>query len=431
MKHREFAVVASDGWFDGERHVAGPVTLRVANGKIAEIGAGDHARVMAAWGLTVHRGAFLMPGLVDAHVHLFLDGGPTDGPSRSAHMKKSVEELSEAARAGARQALAHGVTLVRDAGDKHGINHLVRDEAHAAGKGLCRVRSGGSGIKRAKRYGAFMAGDVGDDESIRESVSQLAAANDEIKIILTGIIDFDAGGVTDEPQFTLDESRLIVETARRHGRQTFAHCSGEKGLAIAAQAGVGSIEHGFFMDRETLAIMRDNQVAWTPTFSPVHFQWAQPQAVGWSANTIGHLRRILDSHAEHLRLAHAMGVPLLLGTDAGSMGVEHGKALYEEIQRYQEAGLPLAATLQAATASPRQHFGLPAKLAVGAPFEANLLSASPFSQLAALRQPVKTWLAAAHPAPQAASEQVRGDSRAAAGLFGRPPRHPPEPKTHH
>jgi imidazolonepropionase-like amidohydrolase len=393
MKHREFAVVASDGWFDGERHVAGPVTLRVANGKIAEIGAGDHGRVMAVWGLTVHRGAYLIPGLVDAHVHLFLDGGPTDGPTRSAHMKKSVEELTEAARASARQSLAHGVTLVRDAGDKHGINHIVRDEARAFNSGLCRVRSGGSGIKRAKRYGAFMAGDVGDDASICDSVDQLAADNDEIKIILTGIIDFDAGAVTDEPQFTLAEARLVTATAKQCGRKTFAHCSGSKGLHIAANAAVGSIEHGFFMDRETLAIMRDNQIAWTPTFCPVHFQWAQPEAVGWSANTIGHLRRILDSHAEHLRLAHEMGVKLLLGTDAGSMGVEHGKAMFAEIERYLEAGLPLAATLQAATATARAHFGLADKLAVGAPFEANLLAASPFDDLNALRRPVKTWLA--------------------------------------
>ncbi|MBU1362455.1 MAG: amidohydrolase family protein [Gammaproteobacteria bacterium] len=394
MEQPEFAVVASDGWFDGERHVAGPVTLRVANGKIAEIGAGDHGRVMAAWGLAVHRGAFLMPGLVDAHVHLFLDGGPTDGPTRSAHMKKSVEELTAAARASARQSLDHGVTLVRDAGDKHGINHLIRDEARAATNGLCRVRSGGSGIKRAKRYGAFMAGDVGDDDSIRDSVAQLAADNDEIKIILTGIIDFDAGAVTDEPQFTLDEARLITATAKKHGRQTFAHCSGIKGLRIAANATVDAIEHGFFMDRETLAIMRDNQVAWTPTFCPVHFQWAKPEAVGWSTNTIGHLRRIIDSHAEHLRLAHEMGVTLLLGTDAGSMGVEHGKAMFEEIQRYLEAGLPLSAALQAATANNRRHFGLAPTLTVDADFEANLLAASPFLQSSALAQPpLKTWLA--------------------------------------
>lgn len=70
------------------------------------------------------------------------------------------------------------------------------------------------------------------------------------------------------------------------------------------------------------------------------------------------------------------------------MGVEHGKALFEEIERYIEAGLPLAATLQVATASVRTHFGLADNQVVGVPFEGNLLAA-----LNALRQPVKTWLA--------------------------------------
>jgi imidazolonepropionase-like amidohydrolase len=390
----EFALVAANGWFDGERLQPGPVTLTINDGRIASVAAGDHGAALAARGLELVRGGFLMPGLVDAHVHLFLDGGPTDGPTRAAHLKQPAEALTEAARASARQALAHGVTRVRDAGDRHGINHIVRTEARDGSAGLCRVRSGGSGIKRAKRYGGFMARDVADEASIRESVAELAGDNDEIKLILTGIIDFDAGAVTDEPQFTLAEAELVVATARAHGRRTFAHCSGEKGLAIAARAAVGSIEHGFFMNRETLAIMRDRQVAWTPTFCPVHFQWAQPAAVGWSAQTVGHLRRILDAHAEHLALAHAMGVTLLLGTDAGSMGVEHGKALATEIRCYLAAGLPLVAVLQAATATNRRHFGLPATLSVGAPFDAQLLAGSPFDDLDVIGRPERVWLGA-------------------------------------
>jgi imidazolonepropionase-like amidohydrolase len=388
----DFAVCVH-GWFDGERHHAGPASFVVADGVIASVSDGDHCHELAEQGLPVMRGGFLLPGLVDAHVHLFLDGAPTDGPTRSAHMKKPVEELAEAARQSARQSLACGVTVVRDAGDKHGINNQVRAEAHGD-EGLAQVRSGGLGVKRPKRYGAFMAHDVEDDEAIRVSVKRLAADNDEIKLILTGIIDFDAGAVTDEPQFDLDSTRLVVDTARAHGRNTFAHCSGEKGLAIAARAGIGSIEHGFFMNRETLAIMRDQQVAWTPTFCPVHFQWAKPEAVGWSANTVGNLRRILDSHAEHLRLADEMGVTLLMGTDAGSMGVEHGFAMFEEIDRYLEAGLSLERTLMAATATARRHFGhAHAKLERGAPFEAVLLDNSPFDDIRSLRQPRKVWRA--------------------------------------
>ena len=146
------------------------------------------------------------------------------------------------------------------------------------------------------------------------------------------------------------------------------------------------------MDRGTLEVMAENGVAWTPTFCPVHFQWANPEAAGWSPNTVGNLRRILDEHAEHLLLAHELGVTLLLGTDAGSMGVEHGRALFEEIDRYLEAGLPMTATLTAATAAARRHFGCDdPRLAGGAPFDAVLLPASPFEDARALRRPMLVW----------------------------------------
>lgn len=374
-----FALVA-DEWFDGERrHATGPTTFKVVDGRLVGLTEGDHGETLAAQGWPVQRHAFLMPGLVDAHVHLFLDGGPTDSPTRAAHLKQSVDQLTEAARRSARQNLAAGVTLVRDAGDRHGINNRVRDEAKDPVAGLARVRSGGLGVKRAKRYGAFMATDVDDATSIRSSVTQLAQANDEIKLILTGIIDFDAGAVTDEPQFDIPAARLVVETAHACGRKVFAHCSGVKGLDVAVEAGVDAIEHGFFMTREHLLKMRDRGLAWTPTFCPVHFQWAQPDAVGWSANTVGNLRRILDAHAEHVRLADELGVPLLLGTDAGSMGVVHGQALREEADRFQEAGLSVEALLRAATSSARRHFGhAQPRLAVGAPWKAVALGVSPF-----------------------------------------------------
>ena len=386
-----FALVV-DAWFDGECRHDQPTTFLIEGGRIADITAGDQGVDLGRRGVAVTRGGFLLPGLVDAHVHLFLEGGSTDTAARSAHLKQTPEQLLAAARASGRQALAAGVTLVRDAGDRHGINNLLRAEALDPANGLPRVRSGGLGVKRAKRYGAFMAADVEGAESIVSQVTELAATSDEIKLILTGIIDFDAGAVTDEPQFDLEEATLVVDTARECGRKTFAHCSGAKGLMIAARAGVGSIEHGFFMDRETLARMRDSDIAWTPTFCPVHFQWAHPEAAGWSGKTVGKLRGILDAHARQLAAAHEMGVRLLLGTDAGSMGVAHGHALFDEMDRYLEAGLPLAAVLAAATAAARRHFGIATPvLARGAAFDALLLPASPFRDITALRRALRVW----------------------------------------
>ncbi len=387
-----FAIIVT-GWFDGEtNHSPVPTTILVEDGIIADIATGDHGDALAKRGAAVHRGGYLMPGLVDAHVHLFLDGAPTDGKARSEHLKQPLERLTEAARQSARQARAAGVTVVRDAGDRHGINHRIRDEARRNPGTMPVVRSGGLGVKRPKRYGAFMATDVGEDGDIHASVTGLAADNDEIKLILTGIIDFDAGAVTDEPQFSAEDARRVVDAARSCGRNTFAHCSGVKGLTVAAEAGVGSIEHGFFMTREILEIMAAKAIAWTPTFCPVHFQWAHPEAVGWSAPTVANLRRILDDHAHHLVMAHRMGVPLLLGTDAGSMGVEHGAAVIDEIERYVEAGMSLDATLTAATASARRHFGHPHPvLRKGAAFDAVLLAISPFDDIRTLRSPLGVW----------------------------------------
>lgn len=390
---REFAVIVQS-WFDGERrhHKQGPSTFMVREGRVAEIVAGDLGPALAQRGITLERGAFLMPGLVDAHVHLFLDGAVTDQKARSQHLKQPPAQLLQAARASARQSLECGVTLVRDAGDRHGINHRIRDEAAVPGSGLPRVRSGGMGFKRPGRYGAFMAADLADGADLAEAVRVQAASSDEIKLILTGIIDFDAGAVLDEPQFNLEQTRRLVACARAGGRQVFAHCSGAKGLTIAAAAAVGSIEHGFFMSRQHLALMLQNEVAWTPTFSPVHFQWAHPEMAGWSVSTVAHLRRLLDQHARHLTMAAELGVSLLLGTDAGSMGVPHGRAVLGEIERYLEAGLSLAQTLAAATSNARRHFGCEyPTLAAGAPFDALLLAQDPFVQLEALGKPLKVW----------------------------------------
>jgi imidazolonepropionase-like amidohydrolase len=99
-----------------------------------------------------------------------------------------------------------------------------------------------------------------------------------------------------------------------------------------------------------------------------------------------------------------MGVPLLIGTDAGSMGVKHGHALFDEIDRYLEAGLTLETTLNAATAGARHHFGLShTQFKVGAPFDAVLLPASPFMRISALREPLKVWKEGAKPQGSLAS----------------------------
>jgi imidazolonepropionase-like amidohydrolase len=393
MDTPRLAVIA-ERYFDGERLHRFPHTLTVVDGVIESVAEGDFSELLELQGLPVERGDLLLPGLVDAHAHLFLDGASTDLAHRAEHLKRPLAQLTEAARQHARETAAWGVTLVRDAGDRHGINHRLREEALVPGSGMPRVRSAGSALKRPHRYGGFMGIDANAADNLVALVEERARTSDEIKLILTGTIAFDASADEEEPQFSAGEAALVVAAAHRCGRKVMAHCSSPSGLEIAVSAGVDSIEHGFFVDRAMLARMRDRDLAWTPTFCPLHYQWAHPRVARWSAAVIDTMRRILDEHAEHLRIAHELGVRLLVGTDAGSMGVQHGRAVYEEMRHFLDAGLPLEAVLRAATGAPRQHFGEPhPRLVQGGPFEAVLFHSSPFGDPRTLQRPYRVWRA--------------------------------------
>ena len=376
--------IVVDSYFDGStHHPDGPFTLTVQDGCISEIRRGESLRE----GMQLQRAAFLMPGLVEAHSHLFLDGGEHDPTRRAAYLQAPREAMLAVGRQSVRQSLAAGVTLVRDAGDIHGINLLLREEQNDA-QALPMLLCAGRAIRNARRYGSFMAQELTEQTSPEQLVSDLAVHADQIKILMTGIIDFEAGAVLGAPQFTQEQATRIVSAARVHGLRTFAHCSGAQGIDLALAAGIDSIEHGFFVTRAQLQTMADRQVSWVPTFSPVHFQWSRPEIVGWSAQAVGNLERILDSHRRQLDHAYTLGVPVLIGSDAGSMGVPHGSACVEELILMVGAGIALSKLLHSATTLPRRLWACaPADIAPGRGAEFVLFDQSPFDDPRALRRP--------------------------------------------
>jgi hypothetical protein len=187
------------------RAIAKPPRCWCATAAWRRIARGDVATEVAPPGCTVERGAFLMPGLVDAHVHLFLDGAPTDATTRRAPQ----ETARRACRCGAGQR-APGPGLRRHPGARCG--RPARHQPPHPRREPCRRRRllprpfRRAGRQAPEALRRLHGADVEDDAAIRESVAALARDNDEIKLILTGIIDFDAGAVTDEPQFSLDEA---------------------------------------------------------------------------------------------------------------------------------------------------------------------------------------------------------------------------------
>jgi len=342
--------------------------------------------------------ATLLPGLIEAHAHLFLEGGELDLEKRAAYLKKDSAGLLAAAIPRLEKLMRLGVIAVRDAGDKDGVGLALSKRYRALSSQLSTlnselmpyVESPGAAIHHKGRYGSFMGGALEDFASPAACVAaRIAAGADRIKLIPTGIINFKLGAVTTEPQMTVEELRALVAAANAAGRQTFAHASGDAGIERVIESGVDSVEHGFFIRDDQLARMRDRRIAWVPTFAPVQLQVDEAARYGWDATIVGNLQRILDQHAASLAKAHTMGVLIIAGSDAGSVGVAHGTGFYYELELMERAGLPPLAVINAATGVGadrlgfRENFG---RIAPGALSRFIVTRHSPLETVANLRR---------------------------------------------
>jgi imidazolonepropionase-like amidohydrolase len=292
-----------------------------------------------------------LPGLIEAHAHLFLEGGELNLDKRAGYLKKTPEELLRHAHARLEKLVRLGVIAVRDAGDKDGVGLALR-KLYVNGQRpvMPYVDSPGAAIHHQGRYGSFMADALENHASPRACVeNRVNAGADRIKLIPTGIINFKRGAVTTGPQMTTAEVSELVAAAKSFGKQTFAHASGDAGIERAIDGGVDSVEHGFFVRDDQLAKMRDRQIAWVPTFAPVQKQVDHAEAMGWDAEVVSHLEKIMEQHAASLVKAHEMGVQIIAGSDAGSVGVAHGIGFLRELELMERAGLPPLAVINSAT----------------------------------------------------------------------------------
>ena len=336
--------------------------------------------------------ATVLPGLIEAHAHLFLEGGELELAKRAEYLKRPAADLLASARERLARLVRLGIVAVRDAGDRHGVGlALSRLDRSAARPLMPYLDSPGAAIHHRGRYGGFMGEPLEDFPSPRDCVAgRVAAGADRIKVIPTGIIDFKQGRVTTEPQMTAAELTALARAAREFDRQTFAHASGDTGIDRVIAAGIDSVEHGFFVRDDQLAQMRDRRIAWVPTFAPVQVQVDHADRMGWDATVVANLRRILEQHAASLVRAHEAGVLLIAGSDAGSCGVAHGVGLLGELELMERAGLPALAVINAATGVPagrlafRENFG---RIVPGALSRFIFTRHSPLQTVANLRKP--------------------------------------------
>jgi imidazolonepropionase-like amidohydrolase len=315
--------------------------------------------------------AIAAPGLVEGHAHLFLDNG------KCADM--SDAEMLERALRHARACREQGVFWVRDCGDPFNINLRARETFSISGL-LPSIRACGAAIHRRKRYGKQLGIAVEDEAGLIEAARQrIEAGVDDVKLVLSGIVSFEKEEVPGDPQFSEESVRTVVKMAHDAGRRVVVHASGDKAAALAARAGVDTIEHAYFVSEQSLEAMIKNQVTWLPTLAPVYVQWRDAAMYGHSDATRQALERILKGHAKSIARGAELGVRIAGGSDSGSPGVGHGPGAALEFQLMAEHGLSTAQAYAAASLTGAAFTGFQPHPGVenGAPAHFALLNKSP------------------------------------------------------
>jgi imidazolonepropionase-like amidohydrolase len=265
----------------------------------------------------------LLPGLIDAHVHLFLHPGAEDLQT----VEESVPQRTITAVLAARDDLMAGFTAERDMGTE-GAGSADTAVRNAIDQGLVpgpRLRISGNAIdilgghEDANHFNPaqHVLSNATYANNIPELVTairvQLKEGADFIKIYETGPDGVRDGRFSTTYQYTEAELKAAVDEAARSGKRVAVHATGEPGTLYAAQAGVASVDHANQLGDETMRLMREKQIFAVPTFTI--FEYFSEHAA--SPEQGERERQMLDLHAAEFRKQLAVGVPMAVGSDVG------------------------------------------------------------------------------------------------------------------
>jgi imidazolonepropionase-like amidohydrolase len=322
-----------------------PGEVLVQGERIAEVGS---AVTHPAGAETIDLGdSTLLPGLIDAHVHLFLHPGEEDLQT----VEESVPQRTILAVLAARADLMAGFIAERDMGTE-GAGSADRAVRNAIDQGLIpgpRLRISGNAVdilgghEDAIHYNpalhirsnATYANNAA--ELVTVIRQQIKEGADFIKIYETGTDTFRDGRLSTPYQYTEEEISLAVQETARAGKRVAVHATGEPGALYAARADVVSIDHAYQLSDETMRLMREKQIFAVPTFTISEY-FADHEA---SPAQAAQDRQMLDLHAREFRKQLAAGVPVAIGSDVGPF--PHGTQAREFVLMVKYGMTPLAA----------------------------------------------------------------------------------------
>jgi imidazolonepropionase-like amidohydrolase len=301
----------------------------------------------------------LMPGLMDMHVHI------TSEYSRSSELERFKRDGPDVALDGAmfaERTLQAGFTTVRDLGDgfrasialRNAINagKVVGPRIFAAGKSIATT---GGHADPTNGWADHLGGaDVGPLDGVVNGEEQAAQAvrqrykegSDLIKITATGgVLSVAKNGLN--PQFTEEEIRSVVRTARDYGFKVAAHAHGAEGMKRAVRAGVDTIEHGTFMDDETIQLMKERGTYYVPTITAGAWVFDRSKEEGFFPVVVRPKAAMIGPQIQGtFAKAYKAGVKILFGTDTGVSA--HGQNAREFVLMV-EAGMPAMEAIKSAT----------------------------------------------------------------------------------
>mgnify|MGYP002399945961 CR=1 FL=1 len=357
------------------------VTLLIENGRVSRI-VGDAETLEAE---RTYEAACVIPGLINAHAHLELNGEPD---TQTFFLLRTPTERTLDAARNARLALEAGVTTLRDLGGAESNAIALRDAiAHGdhlgptivpAGRALCMT--GG--------HGAFIGRETDGPWDARKAVrEQRKAGAGCIKLIATGGV-LTKGAVPGLDQLSEEEMRAAIVEAHTHGFRVAAHAIGTSGIKNALRAGVDSIEHGHLLDDEAIALFKERGTYLVPTLAAVTCIYEHAASGSQPDFVVRKATELYESAATNIGKAWRAGVTIAGGSDAGTPYNRHQDYAYEVELMSTMLGMSAQQALTAATATAGALLGVDAgTIAQGCTADLLLLDRDVGADVRALRAP--------------------------------------------
>lgn len=348
----------------------GASTIVVRDGKIAEVMPG-HVAGPAGATLIDLSGQFVLPGLIDSHVHLESDAG--GNAALIEEVTSSAATTAYRAAANAKKTVLAGFTTVRNLGDTSGATIALRDAIAAGDLPGPRIIDAGRSISTTSGHMDYtlslaeeLHASIPQDnicdgaENCRRAVRlQIRRGADVIKIATTGGVNSRIGTGLGRQIFD-DEVKALVDTAHLYGKKIAVHAHGNDGINAALAAGADSIEHGTMLDDEGVRLFKKSGAYYVPTLSTVngYIERLKANPNAYAPDVLAKVKWRIEVTGKSLAKAYPAGVKIAFGTDAGVS--KHGRNA-DEFELMVKHGMPPAAAIEAATVNAAKLLGVDAE----------------------------------------------------------------------